>query len=503
MSLQTLRARFAPSPTGYLHIGGARTALFNWALARRLGGRFILRIEDTDVARNIEDAEAKLMEDLRWLGIEWDEGPDLGGPHGPYRQSQRLEAYRAAADRLLDSGHAYFAFDAPEELDVMRRTAAAAKRAFKYPRPSRFPSRQDADRARAEGRPVVVRCAVPSEEIVVHDEILGNVAFPPGEVEDFVIVKSNGWPTYHFAVVVDDAHMRITHVLRAQEHLMNTPKHVALQRALGVSTPAYAHLPLVMNLDGSKMSKRDKQKDIDAGRLPREIDVHDFRVSGYLPEAIVNFIALLGWSPGDGREKLSMADIAAAFSVDRIIKTSARFDRDKLLAFNTDACAAASAERLRTAFRDYARLNRSPLAGLEDAMLDRVLTVCRGFRTFRDVDVKVGMLFRPDDEVVLEPDAVKKVLARNGGHGVEQLRRILSTLRALPDWTHDRIETAIKSFCDEHGLKMADVAQPLRVAMTGRTISPAIGETLALLSRDAVLRRIERCIRLASSPPSG
>lgn len=494
MSDSTIRTRFAPSPTGYLHIGGARTALYNWLLARRLGGRFIVRIEDTDQVRNIPEAEAKLMEDMRWLGMNWDEGPDVGGPHGPYRQSERLEAYREAADRLLDAGLAYYTFDTPAELEAMRKEAQARKQAFKYPRPATFPTRADADRARADGRPVVVRCSVPNQPFVVHDEILGDVTFAAGEVEDFVILKSDGFPTYHFAVVLDDEHMRITHVLRAQEHLMNTPKHIALQQALGFRTPAYAHLPLVFNIDGTKMSKRDKAKDIAAGRPPREIDVHDFRVSGYLPEAIVNYVALVGWSPGQDREKMTLAEMVGLFSVDRISKTSGRFDREKLLAFNTDACAAAPPERLLSGYRDYAAAAGSPLAGLADGVLAQALSLCKGFRVFRDVDAKVGPLFAADEALAYDPAAVKKVLEKGDGQGYAQLAAVLPVLEGLKDWSAGAIDAALKQFCDARGAKLGDVAQPLRVAITGGTVSPSIGESLVLLGKAKTLARVRRCL---------
>ncbi len=490
----TVRTRFAPSPTGYLHIGGARTALFNWLLARRHGGAFILRIEDTDVERNLPDADAQLMEDLRWLGLGWDEGPGLGGPRGPYRQSERLDLYRSSAARLLDAGHAYYAFETPGELDAMRAAAQARRRPFRYSRPARRPSAADADRARAEGRPVVVRLCVPNQEFIVHDLVLGDVTFRPGEVEDFVILKSNGWPTYHFAVVVDDEAMEITHVLRAQEHLMNTPKHLALQACLGCRVPAYAHLPLVFNLDGSKMSKRDKEKDVAGGRPPREIDVHDFRAAGYLPEAIVNFIALIGWSPGGDREKLTREEMIELFSIEGITKTSGRFDREKLLAFNTDYAAAAPPDRLREAFRDYARLADSPLSGLDEAALAAALDACRGLRTFRDVDVKIGPLFVPDEQVTFDPDSVRKVLEKNGGKGYAVLEQLLPSVAAAEPWTAERIDALIREFCERHGAKLADVAQPVRVALTGRTISPAIGQTLVLAGRERTLARLRRCL---------
>ncbi len=543
-----IRARFAPSPTGYLHVGGARTALFNWLFCKHFGGTFILRIEDTDILRNIEGAEAKLIEDLRWLGIEYDEGPDVGGPAGPYRQSERRDLYDAAAKKLLAEGKAYYAFDTPEELDALRREATAKKVGFRYPRPANFPTETDAARARAEGRPVVVRFAVPDEPITIHDEILGDVTFGAGELEDLVIVKSNGWPTYHFAVVVDDAHMKISHVLRAQEHLMNTPKHVFMQRALGYPSPAFAHLPLVFNLDGSKMSKRDKAKAVqkaitdrggrmspqspegaawqaslvsaaggadvidrlkkgdapDSATLDRlgrflgvqlpEIDVHDFRVSGYLPEALVNFVALIGWSPGNDREILTRAEMIEAFSIDRINKTAGRFDREKLLSFNTTYVAAATPNRLLAAFRDWAAASESPMARLDDATVNRVLAACKGFRTFADVESKAGVLFADDATVVYDVDAVKKVLAKNDGAGYAMLDRLLPELESLTPWSAESIEAWVKTFCEKTGAKMGDVAQPLRVAVAGRTVSPSIGETLALLGRERTLARIRRCL---------
>lgn len=542
----SVRVRFAPSPTGYLHVGGARTALFNWLFSRRYGGRFILRIEDTDVLRNIEGAEAKLLDDLRWLEIDWDEGPDLGGPFGPYRQSERRDLYDAAVRRLLDSGDAYYAFDTPEELDALRRQAAAEKRNFRYRRTGPPPTEADANRARAEGRPVVVRFHVPDEPITVHDEILGDVEFPAGELEDLVIVKSNGWPTYHFAVVVDDAAMGVTHVLRAQEHLMNTPKHVFLQRALGCPVPKFAHLPLVFNIDGTKMSKRDKHKivrqaakdrikqklwtaddvahaaqasvdatrrwldkadvELDMAQVARiaasagvvipEIDVHDFRASGYLPEALVNFVALIGWSPKDDREKLTRQEMIDAFALDRINKTAGRFDREKLLAMNTDYAASAAPDRLLAAFRDWCRVSGSAMGALDDATAARVLEACRGFRTFPDVEFKAGILFAPDEQVQYDPKAVQKVLAKNGGAGDRVLGQLLPALESLADWTPPGIDAFLAGFCEQNGLKLGDAAQPLRVAVAGRPVSPAIGETLAFLGRDRTLNRIRRCLDL-------
>ena len=492
MTSTTVRARFAPSPTGYLHVGGARTALFNLLFCRHAGGTLVVRIEDTDTKRNVEGAEHKLLEDLRWLGITWDEGPGVGGDFGPYRQSERRALYDSACRELIESGKAYYAFDTPEELDAMRREASKTKRNFRYPRPRTFPGHEDADRARAEGLPVVVRFKIPGHDVEVRDEILGPVRFPAEEMDDFVIVKSNGWPTYHFAVVVDDAAMEISHVLRAQEHLMNTSRHVLLQEALGYPVPRYAHVPLVFNMDGSKMSKRDTEA----------VYVHDFRAEGYLPEALANFIALIGWSPGEDREKMSLEEMAAAFSLDRVGKTPGRFDRDKLLAMNTRWCADLPLQRLTEGFRDYLEVNESALLSMDDDTTREALVACKGFRTFRDVENKVAPLFAPDDAIEYDPKSVRKVLDRKEGQGWTTLERLAQELDALERWTVEDLETLVTRFCERYELKLGDVAQPVRVAVTGRTISPAIYDTLTILGKEKTLDRIRRCLQRRSTEAS-
>lgn len=293
---QTVRTRFAPSPTGYLHIGGARTALFNYLLAKRLGGKFVLRIEDTDQTRNIEAADQKLLEDLRWLGLHWDEGPEVGGPHGPYYQSQRRHLYDEHARRLLDAGQAYYAMETREELDAMRKAAQQrGEKGFRYPRPARFPSESEAQAARDAGREVVVRFKMPERDFVVPDQILGDVAIGAAELSDFVIVKSDGWPTYNYAVVVDDASMQITHVLRGQEHLMNTPGQIALYEAFGYTPPAFAHLPIIFNMSGTKMSKREKDKVVrDAAKTAQLDDARLMTLAGVDDAALVQ-----AWRQGE------------------------------------------------------------------------------------------------------------------------------------------------------------------------------------------------------------
>ncbi len=540
-----VRTRFAPSPTGYLHIGGARTALFNWLLARRLGGKFVLRIEDTDQTRNIERADEKLMEDLRWLGLQWDEGPGADGLTPSYHQSQRVEIYRARARQLLDAGHAYYAFDTRAELDAMRKAAQREKRAFRYPRPARFPSDADAQRARDEGRPVVVRLRMPAHDFEVNDVILGKVRIAERELDDFVCLKSDGWPTYHFAVVIDDFDMRVTHVLRGQEHLMNTPNHMALQEHLGYPTPIYAHLPIIMNMDGSKMSKREKDRavraaleaklstgaldphrarelaggidasafeawrsgdtQLDADALQRlaralhvhlpEIQVHDFRRSGYLPEVVLNFIALLGWSPGNDLEKMTPPQMCERFSLERIGKTNARFDRTKLLNFNTTALAAARTsdpDRLAAAFDDYLAVNpESPLAQLDAAMRRRLVELNDGIRTLSDIDEKCAAMFVPDDALLYDEQAVQKVLLKGDQAGLKRLEAVAPVLARVEPWTADALQRAVEAHAAAQGLKMGEVAQPIRVALTGTTVSLGIFVTLELVGRDRALRRID------------
>ncbi|GMU21069.1 MAG: glutamate--tRNA ligase [Phycisphaerae bacterium] len=477
-----LRVRFAPSPTGYLHIGGARTALFNWLLARKTGGTFILRIEDTDTDRNVPGADAKIMDDLRWLGLQWDEGVGVGGAHGPYNQMQRLDYYRGIVEKLLAEGKAYYAFDTPDELEAMRRQAEAEKRSFRYPRPVRFPDASDVQRARDASRPVVVRFRMPAEDITVHDEVMGDVTVVASELDDFIILKNDGIPTYHLANVADDAAMRITFVMRGQEFLSQTPRHIALQRALGFSTPGYAHLPLIMDMKGRKLSKRDG-----------DVEVHSFRAHGYLPEALVNFIALLGWSPGEDREKMTLAEMIELFSVDRVGRTNAKFDREKLLAFNTDAINAASEERLLAAYEDYLGVSEeSPIAKAspDRETLRELLRVNKGFRTFADIDTKSGFIFLDEAAIQYDPAAVQKVLVKDGGY--QMLENLVPLLEKVDQWTTGNLEALLKGICESHNVGMGKVAQPLRVAVSGGTISPAIFDTLVLLGKERTIRRV-RC----------
>ncbi len=481
--MDAVKTRFAPSPTGHLHVGSARTALFSYLLARRTGGTFLLRIEDTDRARHQEEAVAQIVEDLRWLGLGWDEGVGVGGPAGPYVQSERLTIYRDAVQRLLDAGKAYYAFESAEELDALRAAAEANKQAFRYVRPDPLPSRADADRAAAEGRPVVVRLLCPGQDVTIHDEVFGDVTIPAEQQDDFIIQKADGYPTYHLANVVDDQAMGVTFILRGQEFLGQTWRHKLLREAFGYPEPRYAHLPLILDMQGKKLSKREGS-----------VDVFSFRRAGYLPEAMVNFIALLGWSPGTKEERFTLAELEAQFSVERLGKANAKFDRDKLLAFNTDAIAAASPERLLAAFKDFLSVNpEAPMAGQSDETLRRVLEVTVGFRTFQDVIDKAGFIFLPDEAIAYDEKAVQKVLAKNDGEGWAMLQTLMPVLREA-EWSAEALEKLLNGICEQQGIGMGKVAQPIRVAVSGTTISPAIFDTLVLLGREKTLARIDRCL---------
>jgi glutamyl/glutaminyl-tRNA synthetase len=555
--------RFAPSPTGYLHVGGARTALFNWLWARRTGGRFILRIEDTDLKRNTPTAARQVMADLRWLGIEWDEGPEVGGPNGPYFQSQRIDLYNQYVRRLLDTGRAYYTFETTEELDAMRAQADARKRGFVYSRPEQFPSEQDAERARAEGRPVTVRFAMPlGKPIVVTDVIRGQISFEPAELGDFIIIKSDGFPTYNFACVVDDCHMKVTHVIRGQEHLMNTPSQQALWQTLfpDVPPPQYAHMSVTVSDAGGKLSKRERPNalrtaieerisasdsvnvtvtpkplhlstqlhgpqvitedelakranvtvdelksfrkgestlDIPAVEAMAEyLDVHlpeinivDFFRSGYLSETMVNFLALLGWNPGDQREIMTVEELIQSFDLARLTKSNSLFDRKKLLAFNTEHLRMMPPENVLMHFKAYLTEKNSPLLAADDATLLRVIKLCEGARTFDDIERKSVFIYIDDDRIEFDEKAVSKVLLKD--RALDMLRRVRDELAGMDQFTEQAIEDMLRRLAEEHQVGLGKVAQPLRVALCGTTISLPIFDSVSMLGKERTLRRID------------
>ena len=536
--------RFAPSPTGYLHVGGARTALFCWLMARRHKGKFILRIEDTDQKRNTPTAAQQVINDLRWLGIDWDEGPDPDdltrsiGPHGPYLQSRRRNIYDKYLQKLLDLGKAYYCFDTPEELQNLRQKAQTHKKTFLYPRPDKFPDAEDLEKARADGRPIAVRFAMPHREIVIDDVVRGRVTFAAGEFGDFIIRKSDGFPTYHFACVVDDELMQVTHVIRGQEHLMNTPLHQALQQALGFRIPVYAHMSVTVSEGGGKLSKRERANTflqfiknnthrINLNALARtghltpseldaflngqsapdgplitamaehlgvhlpEINLIDFLHSGYLPEALINFLALLGWNPGDNREIMTKDELIAAFDLERLIKANSLFDRQKLIAFNTEHMRLVEPIKLLDHFKNYLRAHDSPLAQADDAILAQLLKACAGARTLADVENKCKFIFI--DKIEFDPKAVIKVLKKPDAPDL--LAQSRTALAQLHPWNENSIRQAIEMLCKKNNVGLGKVAQPLRVALTGTAVSPPIADSLVLLGKQKTLKRIDAALQ--------
>jgi glutamyl-tRNA synthetase len=549
----------------------------------------MIRIEDTDQARSSDESARGILDDLAWLGIEWDDGPththanrEIGThsrPVGPYFQARRVHIYNAYIEDLIKRGRAYPAFENSEELDTKRKAAVAAKQTYRYARPDDVKPGifNEARWARAQsGETHVVRFLALSEEIVVEDQVLGDVRIAPGELDDFVIRKADGFPTYHFAVVVDDELMGVTHVMRAQEHLANTPRHVAMQKAMvrlaewetpgrragaPFAHPVYAHMPLIFNNDGTKMSKRDKAKaarkaakdaisknstitaaslatdtglperdislflaaesdSIDTAEalarrfgvaLP-EIEVWDFRRNGYLPETITNFVALLGWNPGmkteDGKdlEKFDMPFIAKHFGIERIGKTNSKFDRAKLLSFSADAIGAmtdgAFVDRWLAWLAEYEPAAHARVASLGT---DRQLTLARALRprakTLRDALRPIGFLLSSDTDYTFDTAAVEKSLLASDRAGLTLLRTMRDRLDTISesDWRPELIQSLIEQVAQQNAgadnkPALGAVSQAVRVAITGTTVSPGLGETLAVLGRQSSLARIDRCL---------
>ncbi len=496
-----IRARIAPSPTGPLHVGTARTALFNYLFARHLGGTFILRLEDTDVARSSIAYEKDILDGLHWLGLSWDEGPDVAGgpdrgPYGPYRQMQRLDRYRAAADRLLAQDRAYPCFCSPEELEADRKAAEAAREAPRYV--GRCASLGPAERSAraAEGRRPVVRFRV-GEGIVAFDDLVrGRVEIDTANLGgDFVILRADGTPLYHFTVVVDDAAMRISHVIRGEDHLSNTPKHILLFEALGEAVPRFAHLPLILNPDRSKMSKRKSQT-----------AVSDYQEQGFVPEAFVNFLALLGWSSGTDGEIMPLPEIVERFELERVQKGGAVFDRERLEWMNGQWIRRLEAEELIERLRPY--LDAELQAGRIDRMPDDedlrslVPVIQERLPTLGAIGELVGFLFVDDlavDPSLLVPKRWDPATTREA---LTAVRAVVGGLGAV-SFEADELEPPIRALAEERGWKAGDLFMAIRVAATGRTSAPPLFDTLVALGPARTLDRLDAAIAaLASADPT-
>jgi glutamyl-tRNA synthetase len=475
-----VRVRFAPSPTGYLHVGGARTALFNWLFARRHGGTFVLRIEDTDVERSSWAMVAGIVDGLRWLGLDWDEGPDLGGPHAPYFQSERLEKYREHAYELVRARRAYYCYCTPEELQAKRAEAEALGAAWTYDRAC--VKRPPEEIARLEAAPKAIRFLVPAGRTAFTDLVHGDIRFDNANIEDFVILRSDGQPTYHLSVVVDDIDMEITHVVRGDDHVSNTPKQVLLYEAFGKPTPQFAHVPLILGPDKKRLSKRHGAT-----------SVMEYHRLGYLPEAMVNFLALLGWSPGGDRELFTCDELISSFTLEGISGGNAVFNPDKLDWFNQQhigrLTGAALLARIETRLRD-AGLWRESFAGDESAWILSVLELLKP--RVKKLDQLVEEL-RPFlvEEPTFDEAAVEKHLAPSIRPVLAQLA---DAVQALPSWEPAVIEQAVRSTAQQAGVKPAALIHAARVAATGRAVSAGLFEVLSMLGPDRVLRRLRRAV---------
>ncbi len=479
-----VRVRFAPSPTGELHIGGARTALFNWLFARHHGGRFVLRMEDTDLKRSREELVTPMLEAFRWLGIDWDEGPEVDGPYGPYFQSQRLELYQTHAQKLLEAGQAYRCYCTPDELAARREEAIGQGRPPRYDRRCRGLTRAEEERLAGEGRRPVLRLKMPLEgSTVVSDLIRGDVTFEHAVLDDWVLVKSDGMPTYNFACVVDDATMRITHVIRGEEHLSNTPKQVLLYQALGYPLPAFAHLPMILAPDRSKLSKRHGAT-----------AVHEYRERGYLPGAVVNYLATLGWSPEGEVEILPREDMVARFDLGRVSKSAAIYDNEKLTWMNGQYLRMASPRELaewalpfwQVAGLVPARVDermRSYLESVMEAMRERV-------RTLAEVPEATRYFFR--DDFSYDEKGVRKHFARPGV--ADMLEQAAQRLEGLEAWEAGVLEDCYRTLAGEKGIGAGELIHPTRLALTGRTVGPGLFELMAILGRQASLARLRRAV---------
>jgi glutamyl-tRNA synthetase len=469
-----VRVRFAPSPTGFLHVGGARTAIYNDLLRQSAGGAFVLRIEDTDRARSDEAMTRQIRDALAWVGVEWDEGP--------YLQSERVERHRARAMELVERGRAYRCFCAPAELERQRRAAEAAGTAFRYPGTCRDLESDDLAVRLAGGEPFAVRFRLPAEPIRFRDLVRGDVEFAPELLDDFILLRSDGSPTYHLSVVVDDVDMRITHVVRGEDHLSNTPKHVPLFRAFDAQVPAFGHLPLILGTDRKRLSKRFGAT-----------SVEEFRAQGILPQALYNYLALLGWSPGDDREVMTRDEMARLFSVERLNASAAVFDPEKLAWMNL--------QHIQRLPLDELLVHMAPFlaaAGLGDADRERLAAAVAlhrvRARTLRDLAAMVAPYFAP---VAHEAGEVAAHLADQGL--AERLAELAARYAALDAWSKQSVETALRSLAAERGLKAGALIHPVRMALTGVAVGPPLFDVVELMGRAPTLDRLAVFVELLRS----
>ncbi|MGE9911499.1 glutamate--tRNA ligase [Atopobiaceae bacterium SGI.236] len=493
MSDKPVRVRFAPSPTGKLHIGGARTAIYNWAFARANGGTFILRIDDTDPTRSTDENTQVILRAMRWLGLDWDEGPEVGGDYGPYFQTERLDVYRDAARKLVDEGRAYYCFCTPEKLEADRKAAQERHDPFQgYQRTCRDIDPAEAQRRVDAGEPYTIRIKVPQDrgDVVVHDAVHGDVTFNARELDDFIIFRSDGTPTYNFATVVDDADMGITHIIRGDDHLSNTPRQVMVYEALGAPVPVFAHISMILGADGKKLSKRHGAT-----------SVEEYRDAGYLSDAFVNYLALLGWAL-DGETTIVPRDVLASrFSLDHVSKNPATFDPEKLDWVNGQYLQAMDD----STFSSEVLMPQLVAAGLEtegapahdSAWYDLLSSLLKPRTTLAPQVVEKARFLYEGDEVTLDEKSVSKNIAKEGVSAcLEAAREALEAIDA-DGWHAEAIDAALEELPERLGVGKRKVFQAVRVAECGNQVSPPLGASMELLGRDASLARLTRAMPLA------
>jgi glutamyl-tRNA synthetase len=481
-----VRVRFAPSPTGDLHVGNIRTALFDWAYARHTGGTFIFRIEDTDTTRVTDEYIAAAIDTLRWLGLQWDEGPEVGGEYGPYLQSQRLDIYANWAQKFLDQKDAYYCFCTAEELETRREAQKAANIAPGYDGQCRNLSEDHIAALRSEGRVPVIRMRMPGGHTTFIDQIRGEISFDHKFVPDFVLVRGDGSPLYTLAVAVDDIMMKVTHVLRGEDLLSSTPRQIRVYQAMGIKEedfPTFAHLPFVMGQDNAKLSKRNG-----------EVSIAWYREAGYLPEAICNYLALLGWSPGDDVENITLEQLAELFTVERVNSSPARFDMKKLEAINGDKIRALTIEDFLARSLPFLKAAKV-ISGTDEeiALVKSALPIIQERITrLNEVPEMLKFLFAKDFAV--EESSKSKV---TDSASKQVLERSLKELTPFAEWTHATIEAALRSaLIDELGLKPRIAFGAVRIAVTGSPISPPLFESMELLGKNTCVARISSALAL-------
>ncbi len=489
MSDSDIRVRFAPSPTGSLHVGNVKTAMVNWLFARHEGGTFILRIEDTDLDRSSEESVRAILDAMRWMGLDWDEGPDVGGPYAPYFSMQRADLHREAAQRLIAEGRAYYCYCTKEMLDAEREEAVKSKQLHKYSGRCRNISPEEHEARRDEPR--VVRFRVPAGKTTFTDLVYGKTTVDNDEIGDFVLVKSDGTPTFHLAVVVDDVTMKVSHIIRGEGHMSNTPKHALLFDALGYRRPVFVHHPMLLGPDRSKLSKRHGAT-----------DVMQFKREGYLPEALFNFLALIGWSTGSDDEIYSVRELVELFTLDKIGKTAAVFNPKKLRWMNGQHIRRLSVDELIPRVVPYlqdAGLLPDPIPDERWPWVRKLVEACHiKIATFADIVPYTDFLFRPIESY--DEKGVQKYWQKAGT--LELLTEFRNRLETLDPFAVETIESMTQQCADERGVGLGKVIHPIRLALSGKTVGPGFFETFELLGRDESLARIERAIDYVRAMPT-